>query len=372
MRIIFIENIDPNQNNSGGIATYINKFSQYLIRNDIDTVLIGSSQDTSNKYLKIEIGKFINITNKKVSHFKFIIKSFLKGRKIILQRDDVIFGQRLDVVLPFVLFHKKNRSVCISHGNQSVAIKQKKGRIQGLIFDFFEKKAISMVDLLLTVDEKTQKYFQKKYPEHSKKISVIPIGIDKSIFYPMSKLTVRKKYNLTNDDKIVMYIGRLDKEKNLFFLIDSFREVLRKVPFTKLIFIGSGRQEKEIKRYAKNQEIKNIQFWGVFDNAQIPELINCADVTVLCSLFEGSPTVTKESLACNVPVVSTDIGDVELVIKKIPGCYLSENNTKDFSNKIVRVLNNPNNHSYNQYINKYRNTILFEETLSLICKIKRK
>ena len=368
MKIIFIENIDPTQNNSGGIATYINKFSQYLNKCGIETILIGSSPNAYNKHLKIRIGHFLNITNKRVSHFKFIVNSFLNVRKVKLQSNDIIFGQRLDVILPYILFHRKNKSVCISHGNQSVAIKQKKGKIQGAIFDIFEKLTVRFVDLLLTVDRKTKDYFQHKYPKYYSKVYLIPIGVDISMFFPIDKTTCRKKFNLSKNDKIIMYIGRLDREKNLCFLIDSFRIVTNELNSVKLIIVGSGREEEEIKAYVKNSKTQNISFWGLFDNTLIPELINCADVGVLCSSFEGSPTIVKEFLSCNVPVVSTDVGDVKTVINRLSGCHVSSWDVDDFAEKVIKVLQSQKKFNYRNDLIDYDNKKIFSKTLSLIEK----
>jgi teichuronic acid biosynthesis glycosyltransferase TuaC len=71
----------------------------------------------------------------------------------------------------------------------------------------------------------------------------------------------------------------------------------------------------------------------------VPHEINNASVLVLTSYNEGSPNIIKESMACNIPIVSTDVGDVKEVISNTKGCYLSDFAPSDLANKIQEALN---------------------------------
>lgn len=65
---------------------------------------------------------------------------------------------------------------------------------------------------------------------------------------------------------------------------------------------------------------------------------NAADVVLLTSLWEGSPNAIKEAMACNCPVVSTDVGDVREVIGNTEGCYISSFEPRDVAKKIQMAL----------------------------------
>lgn len=73
-------------------------------------------------------------------------------------------------------------------------------------------------------------------------------------------------------------------------------------------------------------------------NHQVPTWLNASDVVLLTSLHEGSPTIIKEALACNVPVVSVEVGDVRERIEGIEGCYLSLPDVRDLSQKLALVF----------------------------------
>ena len=73
-------------------------------------------------------------------------------------------------------------------------------------------------------------------------------------------------------------------------------------------------------------------------NEQMPYYYNASDVVILTSLWEGSPNVVKEAMACNRPIVSTDVGDVKKIIKNIEGCYIVNYNADEISKFIQKSL----------------------------------
>jgi glycosyltransferase involved in cell wall biosynthesis len=72
-------------------------------------------------------------------------------------------------------------------------------------------------------------------------------------------------------------------------------------------------------------------------NSAVPVWLSASDVLLLTSLHEGSPTVVKEALACGLPVVSVDVGDVAERIESIEGCYLAQPDAADLANKLSLV-----------------------------------
>lgn len=71
---------------------------------------------------------------------------------------------------------------------------------------------------------------------------------------------------------------------------------------------------------------------------EIPKLLNAVDVLVVPSLMEGSPNLVKEAMACNCPMVVTDVGDVRWVLGNTGGSYISSFDTKDFTEKLRQAL----------------------------------
>jgi len=74
---------------------------------------------------------------------------------------------------------------------------------------------------------------------------------------------------------------------------------------------------------------------------QVPVWLNASDALLVTSFHEGSPTIVKEALACNLPIVSVAVGDVPQRINGIRGCYLAEPTPKDLADKLQSVCRHP-------------------------------
>ena len=67
---------------------------------------------------------------------------------------------------------------------------------------------------------------------------------------------------------------------------------------------------------------------------------NAADMLLMTSLSEGSPNVIKEAMACNCPIVSTKVGDVEEIVANTKNCYLSDWDPENISKLILKIYDN--------------------------------
>jgi glycosyltransferase involved in cell wall biosynthesis len=137
---------------------------------------------------------------------------------------------------------------------------------------------------------------------------VIPFGVDYSIFHTIPKNVARLKLGLSNDKKIILFSSKFDRpEKNALLAF----EAMKLLPNVDLIEL-SGKNTRE----------------------EVVLLFNACDVGLLTSIREGSPQFIKELLACNRPIVSTNVGDVEALIKGIDGCFIVPFEAKDVANAI--------------------------------------
>lgn len=146
----------------------------------------------------------------------------------------------------------------------------------------------------------------------------INMGIDVSVFKKLSKSLCRKELNLPQDKKIILSVGRLDYAKQNHELLKILNELCPDYDFL-VVFIGHG--EKSYEDY-----LKKIS-WELFNKNQIlftgylyPEMLvkyyNSADLFFMSSAGEGAPVVSMEALACGVPVITTETGNVAEFIKE--------------------------------------------------------
>ncbi len=365
MRIVFIENEDLSRDSSGGVMSYIINISDFLLSKNIETELIGSGEVKKNgKSDKVLMFQSISV-NSSISNLKFFFKLFFTKKLKGIKKGDIVHVQRPEMVIPLAL-RTKNKIVCTLHGGQDLAVYRKKGRIYGFFYFLLQILSFILVDHLIVVDKKNKKRYINKYPWIKNKISLISIAIDVRKFFPRDKDLMKKKFNIPIGEKVLLFIGRLEYEKNIEFLIKSFSKVPKKLNY-KLIIVGSGSKELELKNLVFKLK-SNIEFFGEIDNNLIPEIINCADALVLTSKFEGSPTVVKEAICCNVPVISTDVGDVKEVLSNNNAGIIIEDNTESFV-KAIENIGSIYNLNIDNLRAKYGHNVMGELTMNIYKKL---
>jgi glycosyltransferase involved in cell wall biosynthesis len=142
-------------------------------------------------------------------------------------------------------------------------------------------------------------------------VEIIPSGIDLQLFRPMSKERARK------------FLGLSDGKFLVLFASDPRRLVKRFSLAKEAIRLLESRLNIELVVTSK------------VPHSKMPLYMNACDALVLTSKHEGSPNVIKEALACNLPIVSVDVGDVREYISKLKGCVLCKD---DSPNTIARGL----------------------------------
>ena len=313
MEVVIVDPIDIRSPGAGGVASYITAILPYLLNDGIEVTLIGISHGKN----KINPGyNYISIVDKsKVSGYEYFVNLVLKAKSLRIQDNCIIHAQRPDFMFPFTLFYKKNPKMCTLHGFVNKGIHYKQGKVVGKIYDAIERFVLKRVSKVIAVNEETKECYINNYPWLKDKISVISVGIDTEKFKPMNKEEVKKKYGFNENDKIILYVGRLEKEKTVNLLIKSFGEVKNKEKNAKLVLVGGGREKNRLEELVKELKLKDVIFMGTLEHDKIPEIINCAEVFALTSLYESGPLVTQEALACGVPVVSVDVGRVREFIQ---------------------------------------------------------
>lgn len=359
--IVFIENEDINRDSSGGVMSYIVNLSSYYIDNGIKTVLIGNGKSIINNKQKTKFSRYFSISKSPtLNNLKFLVNLFRTNQLKNIKKNDIIHVQRPEMIIPLAL-RKRNKVICTLHGGQDLAVLKKKGKLMAFFYSILQFIAFIMVDELIVVDKNNLERYIKKYPWVKKKINLIPISVDISKFYPQNKFECRNKFNLPIDKKILLFIGRLEYEKNIEFILKGFKEINN--DNYKLVIVGTGSLEHKLKAQSNSQN-SDVYFLGEVDNSIIPDLLNSADLLLLTSFFEGSPTVVKEALCCNVPVISTDVGDVKEVLNLVNGGKIIEFTIDSFVTAVDEILNKEN-WGLTKAPKLFSHTLMGEKTLAI-------
>ncbi len=144
------------------------------------------------------------------------------------------------------------------------------------------------------------------------KKKVIPNGVDTKRFKPIKKKCAKKNLNLETNSKYVLFLGDKNNLRKNFRLLANSLSLLTE-PF------------ELISPYPADHD-KLIQYY------------NAAEFLIMTSYKEGSPNVIKEGMACNCPIVSTDVGDVSWVLGDTEGCFITTFDPGDIAGKMKLAL----------------------------------
>jgi glycosyltransferase involved in cell wall biosynthesis len=329
--------MNPYSGKPSGTSTYIAHLIENLEDDGNAIKLISIPlREPNEKYDTLDT---VPIKVRKETSINFLVKLLIKTPGLNISNESIIHTHRPDFMFPFTIFFRKNPKICTFHGIPEIGIKTRKNRGIWRIYKWLERFSIKKIDKFIAVDERTAEYYSEKLPMIKDRISVIPVGLDLDLFNPKDRHKMREKYGFDQGERIILFVGRFSIEKGLDILLRSFKEVHTEKPEARLVLIGDGPQAAELKDMARTHNIKNVTFMSPLAHELIPEMMSCADVFALASAFEGMPTVVLEALACGVPVVASDVGDVGKVVMDGETGYLVKNrHTENFKKGILKVL----------------------------------
>ena len=179
--------------------------------------------------------------------------------------------------------------------------------------------------------------------------------------------TEGKAPNYTNEGYF-LYLGAVTKEKGLIYLLDAFKDMPENI---KLHIAGKGRDEEEIKQYAKDNNITNVEFLGfISDEERDKQNKNCIATILPCNWFENCPSVPLEGYIYGKPAIASDIGGIPEHVKNNETGFLFEpGNVEQLKKCITEYVNNPQlavkhgENAYNTAINKYSEKRYFNELI---------
>lgn len=154
---------------------------------------------------------------------------------------------------------------------------------------------------------------------HEGKIEVIPAGIDVSKYENLPKRgEFRRKYSIRDDEKVILYLGRIHKIKGIDLLVKAFASLEKELDDVKLVIVGPDDGfMSTLKNYTRKLQLENkIVFTGPLYEINKLRAYTDTDVYVLPSRYEILGVTVFEAWACSKPVIVTDRCDIADVVKK--------------------------------------------------------
>jgi glycosyltransferase involved in cell wall biosynthesis len=360
MHICLITSGRPTEIFCGGEEKFIRSFGNWLLEQGNDVTIV------SRELFGIAAinPKSINLVNAshrpakaKTLHLPYVMYSFIllmsslvmtlriiamhkKSTLSLLHVQDTGYGGLSGAIAAKIL---KVPLVISSHGLRYKTLeKTLKGFSKAFLsFEFtVDCFVVKRANLLIVVSQ-SQKDFFLQIGLKKEKIVVIPIGVQTNEFKTSEeeRSSARKELDIRNEI-LIGFVGRLSTEKNILSLLHSFSNISKQSIDMKMIVVGTGPLEKELKQYCKiNKLLDRINFTGV--RSDINKLLSAIDIFVLPSYTEGCPTVLLEAMSSGKAIVASNIRSISDIIEDGTECILvNPCHTEELEKAILLLCNN--------------------------------
>ena len=172
------------------------------------------------------------------------------------------------------------------------------------------------------------------------KINVVPNGVNLSLFNGVERdYNFRRRYAMDNE-KIILFMGRLVYEKGIQHLIAAMPKILNGYHDTKLVICGKGGMLEELQQQVRQMGIENkVYFAGYMQGKDVQRMYKAADISVFPSTYEPFGIVALEAMLSENPVVVSDIGGLnEIVEHRVNGMKSYCGNPNSIADSILELL----------------------------------
>jgi glycosyltransferase involved in cell wall biosynthesis len=221
--------------------------------------------------------------------------------------------------------HTEHGNVFVKHDNKIVELAAR------LMDETFGRFVFKSSDITIGISKPCEMFAKRM---GAKKTKLIYNGINFSMFKQPTK-TIRNKLILKynpNKKKIVIFFGRLIYAKGVQDLIKACKNLE-----VRLFIIGDGPYKKELEHFVKQSKV-DAKFFGQKSREDIIQLLSISDVFVNPSFSEGLPTSVLEAAAMNVPIIATDVGGTNEIVKQ--GILIQPQDVVTLNKSLKKYLKN--------------------------------
>jgi glycosyltransferase involved in cell wall biosynthesis len=210
----------------------------------------------------------------------------------------------------------------------------------------YEKKLMKRSDALIAVSKYTVDELTELYGINEEKIHVIYNGVDINKFKPRpDRAELRREFGLEEEQKIVLFVGRLYHRKGLEILLNSIPPVLQEFKDVKFAISGTGFKKKEerLRKLAKELDIEDhVAFLGYVSDEKLPNIYAASDIFVLPAIYENFPFAILEAQATGLPVISTKVGGIpEFLVDNQNGFLIDPGDSTQLTQRVLALLQDP-------------------------------
>ena len=171
------------------------------------------------------------------------------------------------------------------------------------------------------------------------KVKVVVNGCDPSIFHPRDRQMERKRWNVSPEAEVVVFVGHLVAGKGVRELVEAVEKLAGRRPRLEVALIGDGNLESDLRHQAERRGVQDrVRFVGRANAADIGSWLGACNVFTLPSYSEGCPNVVIEALACGRPVVAANVGGIPDLVSDGTGILIPPRDSGALASALDKAL----------------------------------
>ena len=323
----------------GAERVCVNLANEFVQKGHEVHIVVLNLENDVNTHL---LDKKVQVHSLGVSRLRYSFVAMLKYVKTYRPPFLFVFGNEMAVILNKLRkVHLIDTPLIVRVLNNVNISLSKEDNVSPIVENYLQKAQKQLADMehvIAQCDAMKEQLLEKKLIREEQ-VSRIYNPVSRDLIHKSLEIKIPfAKRDLCRTRQII-FIGRLDPQKNLPHLIEAFSKVNRKMPNTCLSLIGSGNLTEKIKELVERKNLSNcVSFEGVCKNME--NIYARADMVVLSSEYEGMPNCLIEAIGCGVPIVSYDcpIGPREIVVDDVNGYLVEYNNINQLAEKMMKCL----------------------------------
>ncbi len=363
----------------GGISTHVYHLSRALVEKGTSVRVITCDFPNAPAEEIIDGVPVSRVDSGRVPESNFLLWIYHLNSQMISKTTELFETERFDLihahdwVVGRAAVELKNRLglplISTIHATEIGRGGSLDGEYRGKVRDI-ERLLVEQSDGIICCSNYMLDHIQHVLGAVKTKVRVIPNGVESSRFnggrQPQLILA-----GIPEDRKIILYVGRIVREKGIFTLLDALEKLRKQGKDVSLVFVGEGPLKEDLAKEVLRRKLNDrVTLAGFVDEKKLVSLYNSSDVFVLPSHYEPFGMVVLEAMASRIPVVVSDVGGLsEIVEDGVTGVKVPAYNPSALAEGILRVLEDRElseqlkENAYRAVQERYRWDMIAEKTI---------
>ncbi|WP_404404970.1 glycosyltransferase family 4 protein [Jeotgalibacillus malaysiensis] len=271
---------------------------------------------------------------------KNLVYLITKGKKTDAVHVHYVFPSGLFGMLYKKIF--KTNMIVTAHGGDI----DKMARISP-VTHLMTKNIIKNADTTIAVGNQLYDTIHQEFNAPESKLELLNMGVDRSVFKPYDRSNTRQKFNISEDENVLLYVGNMIEQKGLLDLVESVDLLKQEGAFEHscLYMIGANKSPAFFTRLqeeiSKRKLDDVVRYVGTKNQKELAEWMSASDAFVLPSHIEGFGLVALEAMSCGTPVIASRTGGLPYLLDQQSGHLIEPKNPASLAEGIRTVLSDP-------------------------------